>query len=82
MFPVRQLLLMIKGTHFEAERSLHKYIIIGTKSTIVLLHNVFIRSQDELIFSADNVVLNPKPARGAGDNFGLRKPNLYKLKIG
>ena len=59
MFPVRQLLLLIKGTHFEAERSLHKYIIIGTKSTTVLLHNVFIRSQDELIFSADHVVLNP-----------------------
>ena len=44
---------MIKGTHFEAERSLHKYIIIGTKSTTVLLHNVFIRSQDELLFSAE-----------------------------
>ena len=71
MFPVRQLLLLIKGTHFEAVRSLHKYIIIGTKSTIVLLHNVFIRSQDELIFSADNVVLNPNQhgVRGTTSDF-------------
>ena len=66
---------MIKGTHFEAERSLHKYIIIGTKSTTVLLHNVFIRSQDELLFSAETCSAQSSPARVTTSDFANQ---IYK----